>query len=257
VAEPSQQNHCVPDHQHMHRLLAEQKAFQEISRAAAAPAPVSEFYPLLHEQIRSVTGAYCFTIALVDRETNTVSIPYHVEQGVPVKLPPFPLSEGAVSALIQSKKSLLLSEYASEKIEMLGGNINGRPAQSWLGVPLLVMGESIGAIVIQDEERQQQFSEDDQRFLSTIAGQAAAYLYAAEQIRHDQSASDYERRLFDIAAQIRQTTDMRKILQITASELGKALRARRATIRIRVDGTGPEFLTSPTPACGGVEEKAV
>jgi GAF domain-containing protein/HAMP domain-containing protein len=161
----------------MEKRLGELGAIASTSQAISSVATLPSLYAILHEQIRQTVGDYSLVVAEYDEETDTVRIPYMYEDGQVSSLEPFPLGEGLSSILIRTRQPLMLVEDTERRAIALGAKVVGKPAKSWMGAPLLVGGESIGAIILQDLEHEKQFTEDDLRFLTAIAGQVGGAIY--------------------------------------------------------------------------------
>ena len=93
----------------------------------------------------------------------------------------------------------------------------------------------IGAMIVQDLEHELRFDEDDQRMLSTLASQVAVAIRNARLLESTHFQAERERLLYQITGKLRAASDMQTILETTATELHKALNARRAEIKIGVD----------------------
>jgi GAF domain-containing protein len=180
-------------------------------------------------------GEVEFLIATYDPAGNTIQIPYMYESGAYQKNEPFPLGEGLISVLINTRQPLMLVENTEARAKELGARVLGKPAKSWLGVPLLVAGDVIGAMVVQDLEHELRFDEDDQRMLSTLASQVAVAIRNTRLLESTHNQAERERLLYQISSKIRAASDMQTILETTATELRIALNARRAEIKIGVD----------------------
>jgi GAF domain-containing protein len=109
-------------------------------------------------------------------------------------------------------------------------------------VPLVVSGEAIGAIVVQDVEHEHRFNDNDQRMLTTLAGQVAATIYNVRLLEQTRRQAERDRQLNEVVAKIRSTTDMRTILSTTANELGKVLGLQRARIEVGITPSEPEAI---------------
>lgn len=157
--------------------LAELEALTSISQAISTSGDLSTFYSDLHEQIRRVIGDLAFLIALYDEKTNSISVPYSYEEGNVSSLEPFPLGEGLTSILIRSREPLMLIEDVERRAAALGAKTIGKPARSWMGAPLLLQNKALGAIIVQDIERERAFDEDDLRFLTALAAQIAGFVH--------------------------------------------------------------------------------
>lgn len=178
------------------------EALTSISQAISNEFSLQPLYKLVHQKITEQIGHdLAFSIALYDESHQLIRFPYHFEDGKLASIPPFPLGEGLTSYIIQNRKSLLLPlkfepkdlpaswnaykfMYAVSDVERdamrLGAKIIGKPAKSWLGVPLLLGGQVLGAIIVQDSQKEERFSEKDLILLETIAPQIAISIRNAE-----------------------------------------------------------------------------
>ena len=135
------------------------------------------FYSTVHQHVREVIGDQGFVIALYDKDTNSVRIPYLYEDGKSSTIESFPLGEGLTSILIRTRQPLMLVEDTMNKASAMGAKLAGKPAKSWMGVPLLTKGEPIGALIVQDLENEFSFDDNDLRFLGSVAGQVSGALH--------------------------------------------------------------------------------
>jgi GAF domain-containing protein len=153
--------------------LTELEALATFNQAALSTNDVNVFYATLQAQVQHVIGDYTFLVALYDAKTNSISIPYLYEDGKIQNIEPFPLGEGLTSILIHTRRPLLLVEDTEKQALALGAKIHGKPAKSWMGVPLLLNEEPIGALIIQDLEHEHRFNERDLQFLNEMGKQMA------------------------------------------------------------------------------------
>ncbi len=153
--------------------LRELEAISEISQGITAASELKSIYEVLHKQILATIGETNLAIALYNYETNTLEIPYSYDGGQLTSLDPYPMGEGLISILIRTRQPLMLVEDTERRSRALGAKYVGAPAKSWLGCPLIAGGEAIGAIVIQDTEKEQRFNQDDLRFIIALSAQVA------------------------------------------------------------------------------------
>jgi GAF domain-containing protein len=97
---------------------------------------------------------------------------------------------------------------------------------------MLVGEDVIGVLFVQDFEREYRFDEDDQRLLTTLASQVAAAIYNARLLDTTYQQAEHERLRLEITNKIRGSIEIQTIIETTASELARALGARRARIEI-------------------------
>ncbi len=156
--------------------LNEMEALTSVNAAVSSSVDLHTFFAALHEQVLNIVGDYSFTIALYDEKTDTISIPFSYEDRRTSAIESFPLGEGLTSVLIRSGQPLLIVEDTMNRAASLGAKIIGKPARSWMGAPMLVNNRPIGALMIQDAEREHAFTEDNLRFFTALAGQVAGVI---------------------------------------------------------------------------------
>jgi GAF domain-containing protein len=217
------------------RRLAELRSLHELSQTISVETDMDSLYHAIHQQVITLMGDVGFLIALYDPTHYQISVPYMAEAGEIVQVAPFPLGEGLTSILIRTGKPLMMVEDTLRKTQALGAKIIGAPAKSWLGVPLIFGGETLGALIVQDAEHEQRFTEDDQRLLSTLATQIAIILRNARLLEDSRRQAERERRLNEIANKLRHTTDFETILRTTTAELSQMLHLSRAHISVQVE----------------------
>ncbi len=225
-----QQLPSIPEN--LEKRLAALETLNAVSQAVSGQTELKDLYKTIHQEVSRILGDISFLIALYDAVQNTIEIPYMYEEGSVTRLDPFPLGEGITSILIKTRKPLMVVEDTDRRLKELGAKIIGAPAKSWLGVPLLVAGDVIGAMVVQDIEHEHRFDEDDQQLMTTLASQVAVTVRNARLLEISQRRTERERLLNQISSKLRSSTDINAILATTADELCKALGARRVHIKI-------------------------
>lgn len=195
------------------RRKSEAKALNILASNAATVSDLMAFYTSIHDQFRTVIGDNSFVIALYDQKTNSISIPYLFEEGKFSSLDAFPLGEGLTSLLIRTREPLLLVEDTEKRALAMGAKISGKPAKSWMGVPLLVRGEAIGAIIVQDLEKEHRFDEEDLRFASAAASQISGTIYNVRLLNESQQIALQFETAAEIARDISSSLDLDELLQ--------------------------------------------
>lgn len=158
--------------------LRELESISETSQLISSSSNLEQLYELLHRQITATMGADVnFAIAIYEPSNETIEVPYVVENGVKIYVDPFPLGEGLISILIRTRQPLMLVEDTERRARALGARYIGAPPKSWLGCPLVISNEAIGALVVQDLVHEQRFTQDDLRFLIALSVQVAGAIY--------------------------------------------------------------------------------
>jgi GAF domain-containing protein len=195
------------------RRAAEIRAINTLASNTTNVDDLHSFYKLIHDQVRSVLGNYGFVIALYDQRTNSINIPYLFENNTFSSLDSFPVGEGLTSILIRTREPLMLVEDTERRAIAMGAKIAGKPALSWLGVPLLARGEAIGAIILQDLEQEHSFDVEDLNFMISVANQVSGAIHNVVLINESkQSALQFETAA-EIARDISSSLDLDELLE--------------------------------------------
>lgn len=233
----------VGSSQRLEKRLAVLQTLSTVSLAVSVETDLNVLYQVIHREVTSIIGQVNFAIATYDAELDSITVPYMFDGQTTRSVEAFPMGEGLTSILIRTKKPLLVVNDTERRTRELGAKLVGKPAKSWLGVPLLVGGEVLGAILLQDLEQEGRFDEDDQRLLETLASQVAVAIRNARLLEATYKQATRQQQLYEITSKIRSSSDISSILETTAIELSKVLGARRARIEL-----GTQSLDQPEPA---------
>lgn len=171
-----------------HRL-AELQVLATFSQATSSETNLQQLYRTLHQLVTDTLGENIgFILALHNPERQLIEFPFAYEHLQRLELDPMPLGNGLTSLVIENRKPLLLTNETERRAVELGARIIGRPAKSWLGVPLITGGRLLGALVLQDQDEEERFSQDDLNLLMTIAPQIATAIRNAQLVEEMQAA---------------------------------------------------------------------
>jgi len=117
----------------------------------------------------------------------------------------------------------------------------GVTLRSWLLVPVMGHGSIVGIVSVGSDQAFA-YTETDIRLFSQLVSQFGVVLENIEAYRQSQQIARNESLVNDISAQLQRQLDIQGMLNVTAAELGKAIGARRARIRLatQVPETDPE-----------------
>src|SRR5207248_1465046 len=102
--------------------------------------------------------------------------PYVMERGEQLRAEPAPPG-GFTRHVLETRQPLLLAENLVSESERYGAVISaGEAPKSVLFVPLVVGGKAIGAISLQNVDREHAFTESDEQLLETLAGSLSVAL---------------------------------------------------------------------------------
>ena len=143
-----------------------------ISSVALQDFDLFNIYPAIVKEISRLWNVNNFFIALYNPEKDTLSFPFFADE-----LDHFqetPAKNTLTGWVIKNNKAMLLDENDILQIEKTGAiSLVGSPCKIWMGVPLRIEDEVIGAICLQDYKRADAFNNDDLQVFEFIANQMA------------------------------------------------------------------------------------
>jgi diguanylate cyclase (GGDEF)-like protein/PAS domain S-box-containing protein len=185
----------------------------EISKAIFETKDFSGLYRSIHEIVKKLMPADNFYISLYDRETNTISFPYFVDE-YDTQPPPQKLGKGATEYVIRTGKSLLADEKAFEELEQEGKVEKLGPSSvSWLGVPLKLEDSVIGIIVVQSYKPNIYYGQEEKDVLEFISREIATSIKRKK-------SEEKLKELFDLESKGREESEnMAKVISALFSKI--------------------------------------
>ncbi|MBD3367800.1 MAG: PAS domain S-box protein, partial [Candidatus Eisenbacteria bacterium] len=151
-----------------------------------------QLFARIQNELGSVIKTENFFIALYDGDNDTISLPYFVDEKDQDDFDSFPAGKTLTGYVLRNDTSLLMNREGLDRwVEQGIVDIVGTPSLVWLGVPLRVHGEVIGALVVQDYEDANALDESDQDMLEFISGQIG---FAIERKRAEEELRESEAR---------------------------------------------------------------
>ena len=151
-------------------------AVNAVSSALVKELDLNELIQLVGQQMVSIFNPDISYVALVDETVGEINFPYtYGEQLSPIKI-----GQGLTSKVLDSGQTLLINKDLDQKAAELGAIRIGVPSRSYLGVPIVVSGKSLGALCVLSTSREGLFNEDDARLLTTIATNVGTAMHNAQ-----------------------------------------------------------------------------
>jgi PAS domain S-box-containing protein len=152
-----------------------QSILYEITKAVNSTQSLSEFFRIIHQSLGRIMDTTNFFIALCDHKNELIHFEYSVDEKDNT-LFEIPISHPAslTARVIRLKKPQFLNEreiqefYRQSREEPIGSM-----AKLWMGVPLLIRNEIIGAVVLQSYHDPFCYSTDDVTLLESVSEQIA------------------------------------------------------------------------------------
>jgi PAS domain S-box-containing protein len=163
------------------RYIKELSVLNQIVRkiSTSVTLEINEILNLIYKQTGKLMDVNNFFVALYDKESNTVSFEFAVEDGQYQELGVGKYAirkagNGLTEYVIRTKKSLLIEENADKWFKEHIVNLIGTGTKCWLGVPMILENEALGVIAVQDDFKEHAYDHGNKKILETIASHAAA-----------------------------------------------------------------------------------
>jgi signal transduction histidine kinase len=150
-------------------------SLSNIGKAISLRFTTEQLLMALYTECRKVVDVSLFSIALLDESNGELSFELDVRDDVVLPKERIPLGEGLNSWVVQHHRPLLLGSVREERRLGLTAIDDGKPTESWLGVPMIARDRVIGVISVQSQ-RKHAFTSDDVLLMTSIANQAAVAL---------------------------------------------------------------------------------
>jgi PAS domain S-box-containing protein len=147
-----------------------------ISTVALQDFDIFDIYPTIVKEISRLWNVNNFFIALYNSEKDTLTFPFFADERDHFQ--ETAAKNTLTGWVIKNNKSVLLDENDILQIEKTGAiSLVGSPCKIWMGVPLKMDDQVIGAICLQDYKRIDAFNYDDLQVFEFIANQIVHTLH--------------------------------------------------------------------------------
>ena len=148
-----------------------------VQAAIAGELDPQAIYDHVGDKVQAVFDAQVVSISVHDEATGLLTFPYVIERGERLEQHPIELI-GFRRHVMETREPLMIAEVTPEVAERYGNPLvlTGAPIKSALFVPLIGGGRVTGVVSLQNVDRTDAFSEDDQRLLTTLAGSLSVAL---------------------------------------------------------------------------------
>jgi PAS domain S-box-containing protein len=177
------------------RAEKEREVISEVIQSVNLTSNLDELLKQVHQSLKKVLYAENCCVALFDKQSGLFEAPLFVDL---IEANPFPLalSKSFIARVFSSSQPLLMNEAIFRGFLDRGEvELIGRPAPSFLAVPLMTPAETIGVIALQHYEKDNVYSQRDVEFLSAVAAQLAL---AIERKRAEEALIESDRRFRDL-----------------------------------------------------------
>ncbi len=168
-----------------------QHVLYNIGSAVNTTKNLNDLMKAIRQELGKVIDTTNFYIALFDKKTNSLLLPYFVDEKDVIETTI--TGNSLTGYLIKQNKPLLLREQELTSL-IDGGNakMQGTMAKVWLGVPLREKGEAIGALVVQNYEDENAYGDKELQLMEYVSNQVSISI---NQKRADDALRESEARL--------------------------------------------------------------
>jgi two-component system cell cycle sensor histidine kinase/response regulator CckA len=143
-----------------------------IADAANRTEDLAELSESIQKHLGEVIDTTNFYVALYDPATDMLSLPYFTDQKDTIDS--FPAGKSLTAYVIRTSEPLLATQEVLNRLEESGeAKIVGSPARIWLGAPLRVGKNVIGAVAVQSYTDPGCYTAEDLEILSFVSDQIA------------------------------------------------------------------------------------
>ncbi len=129
---------------------------------------------------------------------------------------------GLTEYIIRHRQPLLIPDKVGRRLEEMGVASHGKPAESWLGVPLIAGGRVLGVISLQSYTAPGLYTERHLQLLTAVASQSAIAIESVRLLEEITSQARREKILRQITAHVSAAVDAENILKTAAKEIQRA-----------------------------------
>ncbi len=149
-----------------------QHVLYNIGSAVNTTKDLSDLMKVIRQELGKVIDTTNFYIALLDKKTNNLSLPYFVDEKDEANTS---IDKNSLTGyLIRQNRPLLIKQKDLKSI--LGNEqveIQGSMAKAWLGVLLKEKDEAFGALVVQNYEDENAYSEKELKLIEYVSNQVS------------------------------------------------------------------------------------
>jgi signal transduction histidine kinase/GAF domain-containing protein/DNA-binding response OmpR family regulator/HPt (histidine-containing phosphotransfer) domain-containing protein len=151
------------------------KTLFEIANAVNTTRNLQQLCKSIHKSLNKFIDVKNFSLSLYDKKDDQLNFLYRDDETAPRSfIENASKSTSFTYEVIRTGSHLLLDEQEQKELaRKLGGEVIGVLAKSWLGIPLKVNNDVIGAIITQDYATADCFDNKDIELFTLVSGQIA------------------------------------------------------------------------------------
>ena len=204
------------------------KALFAISNAANTSLSLGDLYESIHNSLNKIMDLSNFYIALYNKEKDVLSFPYFIDEKDPldsiriIENVMDPLSPSTTAWVIQSGKPHLFNrDYLIAHMEKINKPFVGTPPSVWMGSPLKIKGQVIGAMVAQSYASKNLYDQHDLEIFNSVSDQVALAIERKRAQDAETESKTINKALFSISNAVNTTENLDELYISIHKTLGK------------------------------------
>ncbi len=201
--------------------IKEITALYDTAVATSSILNAGSLYIKIYEQVQELFPLDTCVLMEYDMQDETSKIAFVMEEGKPLNEwlgRTFEKSEsGLIGWVIQQRKPFLSRDLSTDILPVESLSI-GKPARSWLGVPLIAKGRVVGGLSVQ-AFTSNVFNENHQRLLESLAAQLASAVDNVQLTEKSQRQIERLKALHDLDQVINSSLDLQVTLNILLDQV--------------------------------------
>jgi PAS domain S-box-containing protein len=178
-----------------------------ISDSVTQTKNLHELSQVIRHELGKVFDTTNFYIALYDKNKETLSLPFFIDEKD--SFTEIPAKNTLTGYMIRNNKPILMKNEQIEELVRMGEIKDyGTPSKIWLGVPLKIKNETIGALVVQHYDNENAYSERDLEFLEFVSNQIGLSIETKKAYDDIQIEKAYFEQLFENSPETIVLTDI-------------------------------------------------
>ncbi len=174
--------------QRLRKQLNELRTLSVVTRAMRAHLNMDTLLKTVYLQVSHLLHVENFTVVLEDPDETTLEFPLIVRDGSEDEATPpedrkAHYDDGLIKHVMKHGTPLLISQDVAEKVQSMGIAPLRDYYHSWVGVPLLAGGKTLGMIGVFSTNNKRVFTQDDLRLLNIVASSASIAIENAQLYR--------------------------------------------------------------------------
>jgi len=204
--------------------LINQILFQ-ISSAVSTTYDLNALYKSIHKALSNILNVDSFYIAIYDQIKDLITFPFNTDDLGDYKSQFIEKASKSTSLtweILDSKKPMLLGKTEQNSFALRkGGKTLGNSSELWMGVPLIIRNQAIGAVVTQSYTDPNLYTSKDIELLTSVSEQIAIAIDRKQWEEKIIKREDLIRTFFEISDAINTTLDLQQLYQKIHLLLGK------------------------------------